>query len=42
MYRDEYEVNIEFIRILVRVGLNVEFRFRDDREYLFFYFFFGL
>lgn len=38
MYRDEHEVNIELIRTLARVGPNAEPRFRDDREYSFFYF----
>uniref|UniRef100_K1PHE9 Uncharacterized protein n=1 Tax=Magallana gigas TaxID=29159 RepID=K1PHE9_MAGGI len=42
MYRDEHEVNIELIRTLARVGPNAEPRFRDDREYSFFYFHLGL
>lgn len=42
MYRDEHEVNIELIRTLARVGPNAEPRFRDDREYSFFYFRLGL
>lgn len=42
MYRDEHEVNIELIRTLARVGPNAEPRFRDDREYSFFYFPLGL